>query len=48
MEKKLSHLYKRTDQIPKRDEQISGSISVPLTASENWFDEFFLINLIQL
>ena len=39
------HLHKRTDQIPKRDEQISGSICAPLTGSENWFDSFFPINV---
>ena len=37
------HFYKRTDQIPKTDEQMSGGICAPLTGSENWFDKFFLI-----
>ena len=41
-------LYRRTDQIPKRDEQISGGISAPLTGSENWFDKFLLINFFWL
>ena len=40
-----TYLYKRTVQIPRRDEQeVSGGICAPLTGSENWFDEFFLIN----
>ena len=34
------HLYKRTDQIPKRDQQISGSICAPLT-SGIWLDKLF-------
>ena len=38
------HLYKEPDQIPERDEQISGGICEPLNGSENWFDKFFLIN----
>ena len=38
------HLYKRTNQTPTRDEQVSDGICAHLTGSENWFDNFFLIN----
>ena len=32
---------KEPTKIPKRDEQISGSICAFLTSSENWFGKFF-------
>ena len=44
----IMHLYKRIDEIPKRDEQILGGICAPLTGSESWFDKFFLINFFWL